>query len=34
MGARPETITNANGETVVKVNAPEIRKQEDNKNNV
>ena len=34
MGANPETITNAAGDTVVKINAPEIRKQEENKNNV
>ena len=34
MGANPETITHPNGETVIKVNAPEIRKQEENKNNV
>lgn len=31
MGARPETITNANGETVIKVNAPTIKKEEDAK---
>ena len=29
MGARPETITNAAGDTVVKINAPEIKPQED-----
>lgn len=29
MGANPETITNADGETVIKVNAPEIKKEED-----
>lgn len=28
MGARPETIANANGETVIKVNAPTIKKEE------
>ena len=27
--ANPETITHPNGETVIKVNAPEIGKQED-----
>lgn len=29
MGARPETITTAAGETVIKVNAPQIKKEED-----
>ena len=29
MGAQPETITRPNGETVIKVNAPQIKKQED-----
>ena len=31
MGARPETITRPNGETVIKVNAPTIKRQEDGK---
>ena len=30
MGAKPETVTNGNGETVIKINAPIINK-EDNK---
>ena len=29
MGARPETITNADGETLIKVNAPQIKKEEE-----
>ena len=29
MGARPETITTAAGETLIKVNAPQIKKEED-----
>ena len=32
MGTKPETITNANGETLIKVNAPTIGKKEDGKN--
>lgn len=31
MGARPETIKRADGETVIKVNAPQIKKEEDAK---
>ena len=31
MGANPETITNATGETVVKVNAPRLDKKGDDK---
>lgn len=31
MGAQPETITRPNGETVIKVNAPQIKKEEDAK---
>lgn len=28
MGAQPETITRPNGATVIKINAPEIKKEE------
>ena len=31
MGARPETIKRPNGETIIKVNAPQIKKEEDAK---
>ena len=31
MGAQPETITRPNGETVIKINAPQIKKEEDTK---
>ena len=27
IGAQPETITKSNGETVIKVNAPQIKKE-------
>ena len=29
MGAKPAAIVNADGETVIKVNAPQIKKEED-----
>ena len=32
MGAKPETITRPDGETVIKINAPQIKKEEDAKN--
>lgn len=32
MGAQPETIKRPNGETVIKINAPTIGKEEDGKN--
>lgn len=31
-GARPETIARPNDETIIKVNAPQIKKEEDAKN--